>query len=119
MGVSDVQAVDTTGDGLLDLVVTNKLTGQVGILPNWGYDVFAPMEPYRAGSGLSSVVNPGSTPEVTSIDATAGVAAGPITPGGPTSLVTINPGTYTLDVLAGLGGGRFANPVTIQTPSSR
>ena len=29
LGVSDVQAVDTTGSGTLDLVVTNKLTGQV------------------------------------------------------------------------------------------
>ena len=45
------------------------------------------------------------------------MAAGPLTSGGPTSLVTINPGSNTLDVLAGLGGGRFANPVTIQTAS--
>ena len=39
------------------------------------------------------------------------MAAGPLTPGGPTGLVTINPGSDTMDVLAGLGGGRFANPV--------
>jgi hypothetical protein len=45
------------------------------------------------------------------------VAAGPLTPGGPTDLVTINPGSNTMDLLAGLGGGRFANPVTIETPS--
>src|SRR6185312_682018 len=62
-GVSDVQAVDTTGDGRLDLVVTDQLTGQVGILANWGYDVFAPMVPYQAGTGLSSV-DPAATPEV-------------------------------------------------------
>ena len=43
------------------------------------------------------------------------MAAGPLTPGGPTDLVTINPGSNTLGVLAGLGGGRFANPVAIQT----
>ena len=36
LGVSDVQAVDTTGSGTLDLVVTNKLTGQVSILRNLG-----------------------------------------------------------------------------------
>ena len=41
VGVSDVQTVDTTDDGRLDLVVTNKPTGQVGVLSNWGYDVFA------------------------------------------------------------------------------
>ena len=64
-----------------------------------------------------SAIDTGSTPEVTSLEATAGVAAGPLTSGGPTDLVTINPGSNTLDVLAGLGGGRFANPVTIQTAS--
>ena len=43
------------------------------------------------------------------------MAAGPLTPGGPTDLVTINPGSNTLDILDGLGGGRFANPMTVQT----
>ena len=114
LGVSDVQAVDTTGSGRLDLVVTNKLTGQVSILQNLGGGTFGPLEPYRAGTGLSAIDTTGS-PEVTSLEATAGVAAGPLTPGGPTDLVTINPGSNTLGVLAGLGGGLFANPVTIQT----
>ena len=36
LGVSDVQAVDTTGSGRLDLVVTNELTGQVSILQQPG-----------------------------------------------------------------------------------
>ena len=115
LGVSDVQAVDTTGDGRLDLVVTNELTGQVSVLRNLGDGTFAAPVPYRAGTGLSEI-DPGSTPEVTSLEATAGVAAGPLTPGGPTDLVTINPGSNTLDVLAGLGGGRFANPVAIADP---
>ena len=118
LGVSDVQAVDTTGSGRLDLVVTNKLTGQVSILRNLGDGTFAPPVPYRAGTGLSAV-DPGGSPEVTSLEATAGVAAGPLTPGGPTDLVTINPGSNTLDVLAGLGGGRFANPVDHRHPEPR
>ena len=41
LGVSDVQAVDTTGSGGLDLVVTNKLTGQVSVLRNLGDGTFA------------------------------------------------------------------------------
>jgi len=119
LGVSDVQAVDTTGNGRLDLVVTNKLTGQVSILRNLGDGTFGPLEPYRAGTGLSAIdTTTTGSPEVTSLEATAGVAAGPLTPGGPTDLVTANPGSNTLDVLAGLGGGRFANPVTIQTQQS-
>jgi hypothetical protein len=115
IGASDVQAVDTTRSGMLDLVVTNKPTGQVSILRNLGKGTFAPPEPYRAGNGLSAIDTTG-TPEVTSLAATAGVAAGPLKPGGPTNLVTANPGSNTMDVLAGLGQGRFANPVTIDTP---
>jgi len=114
LGVSDVQAVDTTGSGALDLVVTNKLTAQVSVLRNQGNGTFAAPVPYRAGTGLSAI-DPGSTPEVTSLDAPAGVAAGSFTTGGPTSLVTINPGSKTLGVLAGLGQGRFANPVALYT----
>jgi len=116
LGVSDVRAVDTTGSGRLDLVVTNKLTGEVSVLLNQANGTFAPPAPYRAATGLSEI-DPGSTPEVASLDATIGVAAGPLTAGALPSLVTINPGSYTLDVLAGLGGGLFANPVTIQTTS--
>ena len=116
LGVSDVQVIDTRGDGEPDLVVTNELTGQVSVLPNWGNGTFAGPVPYRAGTGLSEI-DPGSTPEVSSLEATAGVAAGPLTPGGPTDLITINPGSNTMDVLDGLGGGGFSNPVTIQTPS--
>ena len=97
-------------------MVTNKLRGQVSVLHNWGDGSFAAPAPYRAGTGLSAV-DPSGTPEVTSLEATAGVAAGPLTPGGPTGLVTINPGSNTLDVLANRGGGRFANPVTLETPS--
>ena len=55
LGVSDVQAVDTTGSGALDLVVTNKLTGQVSVLRNLGNGTFAAPVPYRAGTGLSAI----------------------------------------------------------------
>ena len=51
LGVSDVEAVDTTGDGRLDLVVTNKLTGQVSVLLQPGQRPFAAPVPYRAGTG--------------------------------------------------------------------
>jgi hypothetical protein len=112
-GVSDVQAVDATGSGKLDLVVTNKLIGQVSVLRNEGNGLFAAPVPYRAGTGLSTI-DPGNTPELTSLDATTSVAGVALTPGGPAELVTINPGSNTLDVLANLGGGRFANPTTVQ-----
>ncbi len=115
IGVSDVEAVADASGGVY-LVITNKLTGQVSTLGDGSGGVVAAPEPHRAGTGLSEI-DPGSTTEVTSLEDTAGVAAGPLTPGGPTDLVTINPGSNTLDVLVGLGDGRFAYPVTIETPS--
>ena len=51
-GVSDVALVDTTGSGLPDIVVTNKLTGLVSVLRNLGGGNFGTPVPYRAGTGL-------------------------------------------------------------------
>ena len=115
LGVSDVQAVDTTGSGRLDLVVTNKLTAQVSILRNLGDGAFAPPTIYRAGTGLSSIDDSSASPEVTSQEATAGVAAGPLTPGWPTGLGPIHSGADRMAIIGGLGGDRFANPVTLPT----
>ena len=115
LGVSDVQAVDTTGSGVLDLVVTNELTGQVSVWRNLGGGLFAAPEPYPAGTGLYAVDTSGGSPVVTSLEATSAVAAGTFLTGGSTGLVTINSGTQTIGVLAGLGNGRFANPVTLYT----
>ncbi len=118
LGASDVQAIDTTGNGRLDLVVTNSQTGLVSILRNLANGSFAPPAPYRAGTSLSGLVATisGATNAI-SLDATASVAAGSFTTGGPIDLVTANPGSDTLGFLAGLGGGRFANPATIETPA--
>ena len=96
-------------------MVTNQVSGQLGILRNLGNGTFGPLEPYRAGSGLSAIDTSSGAPMVTSLEATAGVAAGPFTTGAPTDLLTVNPGSNTLGLLAGLGGGRFANPVDIPT----
>jgi hypothetical protein len=100
IGVSDVQAIDTTGSGRLDLVVTNKVSGQVSILRYQGNGTFAPPQPYRAGTGLSAIDTSSGSSQVTSLEATDGVVAGPLTPGAPMSLVTANPGLNTLGVLS-------------------
>jgi hypothetical protein len=114
LGASDVSAVETSGDGRLDLVVTNELTGQVSILENLGNGSFASPVPYRAGTGLSTI-DPAGLPEVSSLEATSGVASGSFTGDGLDDLVTINTGSNTMDVLTALGHGRFANPTTIET----
>ena len=202
LGVSDVQAVDTTGSGRLDLVVTNKLSGQVSVIRNlygfhlglmssvnnvsdmptdgknliivadvrnvlhfrifdadgkrvvdtdenqlpdkapqiaelksllsdlWGVpllsqsgkdrvitavtSIVGPAVYYRAGGGLYGVTNnTDGSATLTTLEATSGVAAGAFTRGGSPDLLTVNTGSNTLGLLAGLGGGRFANPVDI------
>ncbi len=115
LGLSDVQTIDTSGDGALDLVVSNELTGQVSILHNWGDGTFAAPVPYRTGIEISAI-DPGDEPEMTNPDGTLGLAAGTFTRGGPTSLVTINPGSTTIGILDGLGSGRFADAAAIETP---
>ncbi len=109
-GVSDVELIDTMGRGVLDLVVTNQTTGLVSVLRNLGGRQFGSPVPYRAGTGLLL-----ASGTVSNLDATAGVVAGAFTTGESTDLLTVNPGSNTLGLLAGLGLGRFANPVSIET----
>ncbi|MGO9814751.1 MAG: FG-GAP-like repeat-containing protein [Isosphaeraceae bacterium] len=115
LGVSDVTLADVIHDGATDIIVTNKLSGQVSILHNRGNGTFDPPAPYRAGTGLSDLDVSSGSAAITSREATAGVAAGRFRSRGPTDLVTINPGSNWFDVLTGLGMGRFANPVAFPT----
>ncbi len=116
-GISDVSLADLTGDGRLDLVVTDKLTGLVGVISNLGPVVLAPPVIYPAGTGLYAVTSSSGSATVTTLEATAGVAAAPLTMGGPGDLVAVDPGSNTASVRSGLGDGRFANPVTVLTTS--
>ena len=96
---------------LLDLVVTNKLTGQVSILPQ---PRRRDLRPARALPRRDRLVGARARSATARSPAWKRRRAWPRAAhaGGPTDLVTINPGSNTLGVLAGLGGGRFANPVT-------
>ena len=116
LGVSDVTLADVDRDGATGIIVTNKVSGEVGVLRNLGYGAFTPAVLYRAGGGLYGVTNnTDGSATLTTLEATSGVAAGPFTTGAPTDLLTVNTGSNTLGLLAGLGGGRFANPVNIPT----
>ena len=103
-----------------DIIVTNKISGEVGVLRNLGHGAFAPAVLYRAGGGLYGVTNnTDGSATLTTLEATSGVAAGAFTRGGPPDLVAIDPGSNTFSLLAGLGAGRFANPVAFPTARSR
>jgi hypothetical protein len=115
-GISDLQAIDLTGTGLPDLIFTNAATGQVTVLPNLGNGNFAVPVPYRAGVSPVAIDNSSGASLVTSQEATVGVSSASFTAGAPISLIAADPGTHTLDALAGLGGGNLANPVVLQGP---
>ena len=116
LGVSDVTLADVDQGDVPDIVVTNKVSGEVGVLRNLGAGAFAPAVLYRAGGGLYGVTNnTDGSASLTTLEATSGVAAGAFTQGGPPDLLTVNTGSNTLGLLAGLGAGRFANPVDIPT----
>ncbi|MBV8382916.1 MAG: VCBS repeat-containing protein, partial [Planctomycetaceae bacterium] len=109
---------DVDQDGVPDLIVTNKLSGEVGVWRNLGHGAFAQPVLYRAGGGLYGVTtNRDGSTTLTTLEATSGVAAGAFTRGGPLDLVATDPGSNTLSLLKGLGAGRFANPVTFLTAS--
>jgi hypothetical protein len=117
-GVSDVTLADVDGDGAMDIVVTISAAGEVGVLRNLGQGSFAPIVLYRAGVGPYALNNPdGGSAQLTTLEATASVAAGAVTAGGPPDLLAINPGSNTFSMLSGLGDGRFANPITLPTAS--
>jgi hypothetical protein len=118
-GASDVSLAPDSGDGRTDIVVTYSTTGEVGVVRNLGPGVFAPPVLYPAGSGLYAVssTSAGGPAALTTLEATAGVAAANLTPGGPADLVAVNPGSNTLGILSGLSAGRFSNPVTLTTAS--
>ena len=74
---------DLDGTGTLDLVVTNKVTGQVSVLLNLGDGTFAPPCPIRAGTGPYGARSSRAARRPHVLEATAGVAVGAFTPGGP------------------------------------
>jgi hypothetical protein len=126
LGTSDLRLADVDQSGSLDLIVTNQFSGDVRILFNGGDATFTQESRYYAGSGLYGLDVVNGTPNLKSLEETAGLAVGTFTrrevPGVASAnplpvldLVTINPGSNTLGVLVGLSGGAFANPRRVVT----
>jgi len=115
-GVADISVADVNQDGLRDILLANQTTGEVEVMLNQGTAGFGPPTLYRAGTGLSAVSAASDTAplSLTSLEGTVGVAGAP-TSGGPPDIVALNAGSDTIGVLDGLGGGRFANPISLQT----
>lgn len=142
--MSDLLLQDVDDDGRLDLVFTNQFTGELRVQLNLGNQaapppggpppggppgggpppggpsalpqpIFASPVLYRAGTGDYHL-----TPELahlTSLDLPNGVVAADVVGNdGMLDLLTFNVASKSLGILAGLGDGRFANPVSLPTP---
>src|SRR5262249_19877554 len=51
VGASDVEVADLEQNGRLDIIYTDRLSGEVGVLKNLGSELFASPVLYRAGPG--------------------------------------------------------------------
>ena len=114
-GLSDVSLADLDHDGRLDIIVTDKTSGDVRVLKNLGGGTFAPPEVFRAGVGLYGIGGLANVSGVSSLEGTSGVVAATSAPGSLPDLLTINTGSNTIGRLAALGDGRYANAEPIVT----
>ena len=116
MGVSDIALADLSHPGVPDIVLSDQITGDVRVLPNLGDATFGPLRRYRASAGLYALNRDNfPIPYLNSLEGTSSLAVGNFVAGGPLDVVALNPGTNTIGLLTGLGGGRFSNPVRIST----
>jgi len=118
VGASAVQVADLQQDGRLDIVYSDRLAGEVGVLVNLGGGSFASPVLYRAGPGPYGVTGTADPSPVSSLEGTSSVAVGVFTTGGLPSLVALDPGSNNFGLLSGLGGGRLSNPTYFPTSAT-
>jgi hypothetical protein len=114
-GLSDLVAIPGGGP-FPEMVASNEATGQIQVFtPEDDFPSDTPR--YAAGTGLydSSSSNENSANGVSSLGEVTALATGQFDPGGPLGLVTITPGSNHFNLLHGLGGGRYGNPIAFDT----
>ena len=118
LGASDIEVADLEQNGLLDILYTDRISGEVGVLENLGGGLFSSPVVYAAGAGPYGETGTAVPSAVSSLEQTTSVAAGTFTTGGAPSIVALNPGSDTFGELNGTGDGRFANPTIFPTPGN-
>jgi len=132
LAISDIAIADLTGNGYGDILYTDPVSGEVGVLLNLGLPPgtvgFAPEQLYRAdtapyGAIVSSPGIPtvgGIPTAVSSTVQTNALAVADFSNDGEPDVVTIgtnlaNPSaSNTFDLLTGEGGGAFVDPTSLQ-----
>ncbi len=111
-GATEIALVELRGSGRADLVVTDGPTGTLRVLSSRGDGTFDAPRIYDAGNGPYGMSkSPDGAVGLTSREATAGVAAMPGAQGHLPGLAVLDPGTNSLAVLDGLGGGALGNAI--------
>ncbi len=108
-GITDMALVDVNGDGLPEIVVTDRVSGDIRVLLNSAETPFANQLRYRAGTGLTNVVQVDGSLQVQSRDAPVAVVSGLFNDDAIPDLAVLNQGTNRVDLLLGNGDGGFTN----------
>lgn len=107
---SDITFADLDGVNGLDVIVTNRVSGDVFLLFNDGTGAFNSSSRYRADIGLSGVqVIDGITQPQSQTDPVS-VVAGLFNGDAQTDLVVVNRGSRQFTVIAGTSGAGLTNP---------
>jgi hypothetical protein len=116
VGISptDLALVDLGGGNGPDIVVTDQHTGEILVLENASVAPFQTQLVFRAGTGLSGVVQEDAL-EMESPDAPIALAAGMFARDAAPGLVVLNGGSHSFDLLEGDGLGGLFNPTTSLT----
>ena len=109
-GISDVTLVDVNGDGLPEIVVTDQVSGDIRVLLNSDTAPFDSQLRFRAGSGLTSVVEVEGSLQLQSRDASVAVVAGLFNNDEFPDLAVLNQGANRIEILLGDRVGGFSNP---------
>jgi hypothetical protein len=109
-GISSITLADLNGNGLPDIVVTNRVTGEVTVLVNSATNPFSTRLVFRSGTGLTGLGTYNGWADVQSEDAPAAVVAGLFTGGTVPDLAVLNSGADRVDLLAADGEGGVYNP---------
>ena len=113
-GPSSITFADVNGDGLLDIVVSDQVSGDISVLFNDPSHSFTTQERYRAGQGPFDVnTGPNGTTVLSQLQ-TVSVVAADFTGDG-MDVVTLNANTDSFSLLRAAGGGSLIDPQVADT----
>src|SRR5262249_22336280 len=106
---SDIAFADLDGDGRLDVLVSNRSSGDVFVLQRDKGDTFSRTGRYRAGTGLYGLQESGGLVQPLSGEAPVSLVAGRLAGDLRPVAVAVNRGSHSAVALVGTLGGGLSN----------